>query len=190
MNIRKKLNFTTISNSIKHPNYTHFNKRRNIRLKSACVGYNTQETNFNMSDFIRQSKKLRSNVIERVELDISIYTLKALLLRVRKGYLNSDCTYLLRNVFNSVAYEVNVVLQSPVIDFVARDPYNPRRFKRKNIKFLREKSLPHSKIVFPYIVGYIPLGVTTENRYSYIFNLIHQNNKNYQYVFYRDGHLF
>jgi hypothetical protein len=180
MKIKKKLNFTTVQHSIKHPNYSSYRKQTYKKLKTICVGYNTQETNFTMSDFIRQSKKLRSNVIERVELDISIYILKALLVREKKGYLNTDCTYLLRNVFNSVPYEVNIVLQSPVIDFIARDYGNPRRFKRRNIRFLREKPLPYSKVVFPYIVGFIPLNMVIENKYEYITNKIAEKNLNYQ----------
>lgn len=180
MKIKKKLNYTTLQYSIKHPNYSSYRKQTYKKLKTICVGYNTQETNFNMSDFIRQSKKLRSNVIDRVELDISIYTLKALLVREKKGYLNTDCTYLLRNVFNSVPYEVNIVLQSPVIDFIARDYGNPRIFKRRYLGFLRKKPLPYSKVVFPYIVGFIPLNTVIENKYDYIKNKIALKNLNYQ----------
>jgi hypothetical protein len=180
MKIKKKLNYTTVQYSIKHPNYSSYREQTYKKLKTICVGYNTQETNFNMSDFIRQSKKLRSNVIDRVELDISIYTLKALLVREKKGYLNTDCTYLLRNVFNSVPYEVNIVLQSPVIDFIARDYGNPRIFKRRYLRFLRKKPLPYSKVVFPYIIGFIPLNTVIENKYDFIKYKIALKNLNYQ----------
>jgi hypothetical protein len=153
-----KTDFTISLNSSKLPNTKlSLVRKKNLRkLKTLCIGYNTHETHFVLSDFIRQSKKLRSNVIEKVEMDISLYSLKAIILRERATINRPwERTYLIRNVFSSVPYEANVILQSPAIDFAARDYSNPRFYKRKAILFLRQKPLPQSKITFIYITGII-----------------------------------
>src|SRR6201996_4658544 len=155
-----KTHFLNLLNSIKVPNaQKYLNKdvlRNQRKLRTLCVGYNTKETHFVMSDFIRQSKKLRSNVIEKVEMDISLYSIKAIILDEKASLLFPlERTFLIRNVFSSVPYEAHIPLQSPIIDFASRDYINPRLYRRNYLRYLREKPLPQSKIVFTYITGVI-----------------------------------
>lgn len=67
-------NYLTIwINSYKYPLPKYMIRERKLYSAIWHVGFNPKTTHFSMRDFIKISKKLRSNVVDRIEYDISIY---------------------------------------------------------------------------------------------------------------------
>jgi ribosomal protein L19 len=136
------------------------------KLKSYIwhVGFNTNVTRFSMGDYIKVSKKLRSNVVNKVDYDINIYSFKGILISDYMNPLNTS--YLIRNVFDSIPYETRVILYSPAVDYVTYDPFIQLIYNRSKLYYLRNKPLPQSEIPFTYIVGLIPLDSWEDERIS------------------------
>lgn len=123
-----------------------------IAGKVLSIDLNKKKTNFELSDFKRTSKKLRSNVIEIKIRDVQQYTFVGICISHKKDVYITNTSFLLRNTFDRIPYEAHFKLYSPYIDnisilhFVKKLIINHSRFF-----FLRTKSMPKSTVVFDYI---------------------------------------
>jgi ribosomal protein L19 len=134
---------------------------RNLKSSIWHVGFNTNVTRFSMGDYIKVSKKLRSNVVNKVEYDINVYSFKGILISDYADPLNAS--YLIRNIFDTIPYETRVILYSPAVDYVTYDPFVQVLYHRSKLYYLRDKPLPQSTVSFTYIVGIIPLSSILED---------------------------
>jgi len=147
-------------NSYKYPLPEKLVKQRRMTSSIWHVGFNPNTTRFSMRDYIKVSKKLRSNIVDRIDYDISIYRITGLLVSEHNHHINT--TYLIRNVFDSIPYEVRVILYSPAIDYVTFDYFVQLLYKRNKLLYLRDRPIPESTVKFTYIVGLIPLAHAPE----------------------------
>jgi len=111
----------------------------NPRGKIIEISFNSEFTHFNIQDFVKQSKKTRSNKIEYAEKQILRYSVVGKCIRYRnRGY---ETTFIIRNVIDLASYELTYFIFSPLLQYytirntqskVIKNPY-----KRATAYFLR-----------------------------------------------------
>ncbi len=114
--------------------------------------YNTALTQFNINDYIKQSKKSRrSEKLEDKEKPILQYTMVGQCLSFRKRGFNT--TFLLRNVIDLISYEMAFSIYSPILTkFWIRPNHNKKKRKTKGTQYyLRNHAPSKSAIPFMYV---------------------------------------
>jgi ribosomal protein L19 len=120
------------------------------------VDFHQEYTKFEVTDFIKVSKKHRSNTFDIIAKDIPQYNFTGLCLRYRPDPYSTNTAFLIRNVFDQFPCEYNIPLYSPIITgihILLNRPKIQRKIRSKYY-FLRNKPLPMSKLIFSYILGY------------------------------------
>lgn len=120
-----------------------------------CIVLNKHTTKFEVSDFVRVSKKHRSNVVDILVKDIFQYNITGICIRHKKDQFSINTSFLIRNVFDQFPYELNIPFYSPHIDYISILFYRQKLKYLTHSKYyyLRKKPLPQSKVVFDYVVG-------------------------------------
>lgn len=133
------------------------------------VMFNKKTTSFEVTDFVKTSKKQRSNVVEVQIKDIFQYNFIGLCIAHKKDSYGLNTSFLLRNTFDHIPYELNVGLFSPIIDSINIHPLIKKliRIRHNKYYFLRKKPLPQSTIMFEYVVDMFQQDIEEE----YIINL-------------------
>jgi len=127
------------------------------RGKIIEIAFNTEFTHFNVQDFVKQSKKTRSNKIEYAEKQVLLYSVVGKCIRYRNR--GSYTTFIIRNVIDLTSYELTYFIFSPLLKyFCIRDTQektlkNP--YKRATTYFLRTTAPVKSSVPFDYVLDYI-----------------------------------
>jgi ribosomal protein L19 len=135
--------------------YKRSQSKKGLAGRILRVSLNKHSTKFEVSDYVRQSKKHRSNVVDILVKDIFQYNFTGICIKQTKDQFALNTSFLIRNVFDQFPYELNVPLYSPLIDYIGV------LFHRQKLKYLthskyyylRSKPFPQSKTEFDYVVG-------------------------------------
>jgi hypothetical protein len=119
------------------------------------VNLSVHSTKFDMEDYKKRSKKLRSDITYRIHRDPFEYRMTGLCI---KSYIDPyliNTRAVLRNVFSSCAFEYIFPLYSPYIESINIDHFRYRvsMKRRGSYAYLRKKPLPESVILFHFVAG-------------------------------------
>jgi len=122
--------------------------------KVISVTFDKKHTTFEVTDFIKISKKLRSNTVEVKTLDIFQYNFVGLCIAHKKDPYITDTSFLIRNAFDRIPYELNACLFSPIVESIRVLPSIEKLIHITHSKYfyLRNKSMPESTIYFDYVI--------------------------------------
>jgi len=84
--------------------------------KILSVLFDKRTTTFEVSDFVKTSKKLRSNTTEIQIRDIFQYNFVGICIAHKKDLDTINTSFLIRNTFDQVPYELHVNLFSPIVE--------------------------------------------------------------------------
>ena len=79
------------------------------------LSFDKRITTFELSDFEKRSKKLRSNTIDIQIKDIFQYNILGICISRKRDQYLVNTAFLLRNVVDRVPYESNNALFSPIV---------------------------------------------------------------------------
>jgi hypothetical protein len=82
-----------------------FEKNKRLAGKILCVMLNKSSTLFDVADFVKTSKKQRSNVVDVQIKDIFQYNFIGICIAQRKDQFFLDTNYIIRNTFDRQPYE-------------------------------------------------------------------------------------
>lgn len=146
-------------------------ERRNIELAFSTISllrprgeiidiaFNTAFTHFNVQDYVKQSKKTRSNKIEYAEKEVLLYSMVGKCIRYRNRGFHT--TFIIRNVTDLTSYELTYFIFSPLLLYycirkaprgIIKHPY-----KRATTYFLRQHAPVKSVVPFDYVLNYVVL---------------------------------
>jgi ribosomal protein L19 len=147
---KNKLNFLLLTS--KRPYLSNYPQR--IAGKVLVVLFDKRTTVFEVSDFVKTSKKLRSNVSEVQTRDIFQYNFIGLCIAHKKDPYCVNTSFLIRNTFDRTPYELNVNLYSPTIENISVYNTIGKLVSSTHSKYyyLRKKPMPLSTIPFDYII--------------------------------------
>jgi len=147
-----KNKFNILMLTSKTPHLGEYQKR--ITGKVLTVIFDKRTTTFEVSDFVKTSKKLRSNVIEIQERDIFQYNFTGLCIAHKKDPYVINTSFLIRNTFDRIPYELHVNPFSPVIEDIHVHAVVEKLIYITHSKYyyLRKKPMPLSTITFDYVI--------------------------------------
>jgi len=147
-----KNKYTILLSNSKKPYLADYRQRLTGKVMS--VLFDKRTTTFEVSDFVKTSKKLRSNVTEVQSRDIFQYNFIGICIAHKKDPYILNTSFLIRNTFDRVPYELHVNLYSPIVENI-----NVLHAIRKLIYithskyyYLRKKPMPMSTIYFDYVI--------------------------------------
>jgi ribosomal protein L19 len=148
--IKNKFNLVLFTG--KKPYLSHYRQR--IAGNIMIVLFDKRTTVFDVSDFVKTSKKLRSNVSEIQVRDIFQYNFIGICIAHKKDPYFLNTSYLIRNTFDRTPYELNVSLYSPTIENIFVLPTIEKLVSLTHSKYyyLRKKPMPLSTITFNYVI--------------------------------------
>jgi len=115
------------------------------------VYWKTQYTQFDINDFVRVSKKLRSNTIDRKVKDILQYNFTGICVTFNLHVQTVHQSFTLRNVFDGFPCEMSFSIHSPLIqDILPLFPQFRAAMKNKHL-YLRRWAAVKSERVFSYV---------------------------------------
>ena len=128
--------------------------RQQITGRVLCVLFDKRETKFEMTDYIKTSKKHRTNIIEVQQREILQYNFTGLCIAHKKDPFYVNTSFLIRNTFDRTPYELNVCLNSPIIEeiYIRHAVEKIVYITHSKYYYLRNKPMPKSTIFFDYIV--------------------------------------
>jgi ribosomal protein L19 len=131
-----------------------YNRQYRLTGKILCVLFNKYSTIFEVSDYVKTSKKQRSNVTDVQVKDIFQYNFIGICIAHKKDSFMLNTSYLIRNTFDKVPYELMVNLYSPIIDEICVYVLIEKliRITHSKYYYLRKKPAPMSTIFFDYVV--------------------------------------
>lgn len=127
--------------------------RVNFGGKVMSVNWRTEYTKFDIYDYVKVSKKQRSNEVDRKEKKVLNYNYTGICIAYKKDFNSINAKFVLRNVFDSFPLEMTFPLYSPQISGIAlvSDIANKQKFSKNRLYFLRNKEIPLSKVIFNYV---------------------------------------
>nr|ADZ99047.1 ribosomal protein L19 [Physarum polycephalum] len=148
--LKTKLNLLSITGKKPHLDY----KRERLTGKVLSVLFDKRTTSFEVSDFIKTSKKLRSNISEVQVRDIFQYNFIGLCIAHKKDPFVINTSFLIRNTFDRTPYELHANLFSPIIESIHVHSAVEKLFYITHSKYyyLRKKPMPLSTIYFDYVI--------------------------------------
>lgn len=128
--------------------------RTRITGRVLRVMFNKKTTQFEVSDFVKTSKKQRSNVIDVQVKDIFQYNFVGICIAQKKDQFDLNTSFLIRNTFDQFPYELMVPLYSPMIDAIRVLTHIEKLMHLTHSKYyyLRKKPLPASTVNFDYVI--------------------------------------
>lgn len=140
-------------------------KNRRLAGKVLCVLFNKFSTSFEVSDFVKTSKKQRSNIVDIQVKDIFQYNFIGICIAHKKDYYLFNTSFLIRNTFDRSAYELHAVLYSPIIDAIIKYDTIEKLVKiiRSKYFYLRKKPMPSSTVFFDYVTDMFDNDVLDED---------------------------
>jgi len=119
--------------------------------------FDTDFTHFHIQDYVKQSKKTRSNKIEYAEKEILLYSMVGKCIHYKNAGFHT--TFTIRNVVDLASYELTYFIFSPLLKY-----YSIRRakhgiikppYKRATTYFLRQHAPVKSAVPFEYVLDEI-----------------------------------
>jgi ribosomal protein L19 len=147
-----KTKYKLFNASKKRPNLEQSHKR--LTGKVLRVMFNKRTTKFEVSDFVKTSKKQRSNVVDVQVKDIFQYNFIGICIAQKRDEFVLNSSFLIRNTFDQFPYELCVPLYSPMVDAISVLNYIDKLLYYTHSKYyyLRKKPMPLSTIYFDYVI--------------------------------------
>jgi len=117
------------------------------------VSFDKQNTSFEVSDFVKTSKKQRSNIVDIQIKDLLQYNFVGICIAHKKDPYDVNTSFLIRNVFDRVPFELHVNLFSPILEGIGVFSTIEKLFRITHNKYyyLRKKPMPQSLVTFDYV---------------------------------------
>lgn len=116
------------------------------------IAYHAEMTKFEISDFIKQSKKTRSHKVDIKEKALLQYTLVGKCIKFNNRGFHT--TFTLRNIIDLTSYELNFSIYSPlIVVFLVRN-YRKVRYKKAHLYHLRQVEPVKSLVKYDYVISY------------------------------------
>jgi len=128
------------------------NKKFSFGGKVIKVLWKTQFTKFDIAEYVKVSKKQRTNISEKKTKDVLQYCFLGYCFDYKIDNLSINTSFSLRNILDGFPIEMIFPLYSPAILTIgfAKNILSLKT-KRNKLYFLREKALPLSTIDFEYV---------------------------------------
>jgi len=139
----------------KKPSKTDLKLHKYLEGEILHINLAVSYTKFEMEDYIKKSKKLRSDITYRIKRDPVEYQMTGLCVKAYIDYYLTDSRAILRNVFSSCAFEYICPFFSPFIENINIDTfrYKVSMKRRGTYAYLRKKPLPESVVLFHFVCG-------------------------------------
>jgi len=116
------------------------------------VFFFTKFTKFDIAEYVKVSKKQRTNISEKKIKDVLQYSFLGYCFDFKKDLEGVNCSYSLRNVLDGFPIEMIFPIYSPNISCIS---FQEKLFQKKSTKskyfFLRRKPSPESLFEFDYV---------------------------------------
>jgi ribosomal protein L19 len=138
--------------------------RQRLAGKVLAVIFDKRTTTFEVSDYVKTSKKLRSNTIDIQIKDIFQYTFIGICIAHKKDPFTINTSFLMRNTFDRFPYELTVNLYSPLVEDIDVLYHIQKLLYITHSKYyyLRKKPMPLSTIYFNYVVDMLDHDILDE----------------------------
>ena len=139
--------------------------------KIMMLSFDKRITTFELTDFEKRSKKLRSNTIEVQIKDIFQYELLAICISTKRDQYLVNTAFLLRNVVDRTPYEFNIPLFSPIVeDLAVLFQHDKLKHLTKSKYYsLRDKPMPESTVNFYYIADMLDPDIVEKEMENSVF---------------------
>lgn len=143
---------TTNKNDILNFNKSDLVKKYTFGGKIIRVFWKTKFTKFDIAEYVKVSKKQRTNISEKKVKDVLQYSFVGYCINFKKDSLSVNTSYSVRNVLDGFPVEMIFPVYSPVIlsITVAQNIYTPKT-RRSKLYYLRKKPVPYSFVEFDYV---------------------------------------
>lgn len=133
-------------------NLTKIKKKFTFGGKLLQVFFLTKFTKFDIAEYVKVSKKQRTNISEKKVKDVLQYSFLGYCFDFKKDNQGLNCSYSLRNVLDGFPIEMIFPIYSPTISCIS---FQEKMYQKKSTKakyfFLRKKPSPESLIEFNYV---------------------------------------
>lgn len=134
-------------------NLTMKKKKFTFGGKLLQVFFLTKFTKFDIAEYVKVSKKQRTNISEKKVKDVLQYSFLGYCFNFKKDFDGINCSYSLRNVLDGFPIEMIFPVYSPNISCLS---FLEKLYQKKSTKskyfFLRKKSSPESLMEFDYVI--------------------------------------
>lgn len=112
------------------------------------IAFTTAATKFNLGDFVKTSKKLRSNFNKVLEREPLQYDYIGICIAQKKDPYIINTSFLVRNAYQHIPFELRINLFNPVLDFISvhLNIHKFYRLIRNKYYYLRNKPVPESVV--------------------------------------------
>ncbi|RYE05345.1 MAG: 50S ribosomal protein L19 [Rickettsiaceae bacterium] len=151
---KQKLLTNIIQNKNDNLNFSKEELKNNFSFggKIIKIFWKTQFTKFDIAEYVKVSKKQRTNISEKKVKDVLQYSFLGYCFDFKKDVLGTNTSFSLRNVLDGFAIEMIFPLYSPVILTLGLSKmFEHTKVSRNKMYFLRKKALPMSTLDFDYV---------------------------------------
>lgn len=150
--IKQKLITNIVQNKNDNLNFSKPELKKNFSFggKVIQVFWKTRFTKFDIAEYVKVSKKQRTNISEKKVKDVLQYSFSGYCYDFKKNKFSVNTSFSLRNVLDGFPLEMIFPLYSPVILNLGLAKQQFATVRNK-LYFLRKKSLPYSQIAFNYV---------------------------------------
>ena len=150
---KQKLIHQVLSTKNDYLNLTEKKKKFTFGGKLLQIFFLTKFTKFDISEYVKVSKKQRTNISEKKVKDVLQYSFLGYCFDFKKDYEGLNCSFSLRNVLDGFPIEMIFPLYSPAINCVSfQEKLFQKKATRSKYFFLRHKSSPESLMEFNYVI--------------------------------------
>ena len=134
-------------------NLTEKKKKFSFGGKLLQVFFLTKFTKFDIAEYVKVSKKQRTNISEKKVKDVLQYCFLGYCFNFKKDLDGVNCSFSLRNVLDGFPIEMIFPIYSPAINCVSfQEKMFQKKATRAKFYFLRKKSSPESLVEFSYVI--------------------------------------
>ncbi|RYX79879.1 50S ribosomal protein L19 [bacterium] len=151
---KQKILINIIQNKNDNLNFSKNELKKNFSFggKIVKVFWKTQFTKFDIAEYVKVSKKQRTNISEKKVKDVLQYSFLGYCFNFKKDALGINTSFSLRNVLDGFPIEMIFPLYSPVILTLGLSKLvEISNISRNKMYFLRKKALPMSTLDFDYV---------------------------------------
>jgi ribosomal protein L19 len=151
---KQKLLTNIVQNKNDNLNFSREELSKNFSFggKIIKVFWKTQFTKFDIAEYVKVSKKQRTNISEKKVKDVLQYSFLGYCFDFKKDMLGINTSFSLRNVLDGFPIEMIFPLYSPVVLTLGLSKLiESSKVSRNKMYFLRKKSLPMSTLEFDYV---------------------------------------
>jgi ribosomal protein L19 len=151
--LKQKLIQQILCSKTDNLNLTKKKKRFSFGGKLLQVLFLTKFTKFDIAEYVKVSKKQRTNISEKKVKDVLQYSFLGYCFNFKKDKTGLNCSFSLRNVLDGFPIEMIFPLYSPAINCISfQEKIFQKKATRAKFYFLRKKPLPDSLMEFSYVV--------------------------------------